>query len=242
MNSFFLFFESKAGQRLKNLIIGAGAAVVILGALFKLMSWPGAGPMLIAGLTTEAILFLLLGILPPHPDLHWEKYYPGVTVSPHLDENFKEVDAGKPQASVTDQLNDMIENANIDRNLIERLGNNLGKLGETVSSISDVADVSSATSQYSEEAKAAAAALAEMKVAYQGATSSIQGLGATTEEFKGYQEQVQAVAKNLASLNSLYEVELQSTTGNLKALNQNLAALNNVYGNMLTAMGGRANG
>ena len=242
MNSLILFFESAKGQKVKNLIIGLGAAVVILGALFKLMSWPGSGGMLIAGLGTEAFLFTLLGFLPPHPDLYWEKFYPGITVSPELEEHTKEGHELKPEKSVTEQLNEMIEESNIDKAVIERLGNNLGRLGETVSKISDVSDASAATTQYSEEAKAAASALAEMRVAYTNATASVNSLSSTTDEFKGYQDQVQAAAQSLASLNQLYESELSDTASNLKSLNSNLSALNNVYGNMLTAMGRTSGG
>lgn len=239
MNGVVVFFESPKGQRVKNLIIGAGACVVMLGALFKLMSWPGSGPMLIAGLGTEAFLFLLLGVLPPHPDLYWEKFYPGVTTPPHLDEAHGNAKAiNKP--SVTDQLNDMLEKANIETKLIEKLGDNLGKLGETASKISDMGDVAASTSDYAQKTKEASVALVEMKNAYASATANVTALGQTTQDFKGYQEQIESVAKNLASLNSLYEVELSDTTSNLKALNQNLSSLNGVYGNMLSAMGGRA--
>lgn len=240
MNGLVVFFESPKGQRIKNMIIGLGAAVVILGALFKLMSWPGAGPMLIAGLGTEAFLFILLGVLPPHPDLYWEKYYPGVTTPPHLDEMHGE---GKPinKPSVTEQLNDMLEKANVETKLIERLGDNLGRLGDTAGKISEIGDAAASTSQYAEKTKEASAALDEMKAAYTSATANVTALGQTTEQFKNYQEQIESVAKNLASLNSLYEVELSDTTSNLKALNQNLSSLNGVYGNMLSAMGGRPN-
>lgn len=241
MNGLVVFFESPKGQRVKNLIIGLGAATVITGALFKLMSWPGAGVMLIAGLGTEAFLFTLLGILPPHPDLYWEKFYPGVTTPPHMDEMHNE---GKPinKPSVTDQLNDMLEKANVETRLIENLGNNLGKLGDTAGKIAEMGDVAASTSDYAAKTKEASEALVEMKNAYANATSSVNALGQTTENFKAYQEQIESVAKNLASLNSLYEVELSDTTSNLKALNQNLSNLNGVYGNMLSAMGGgRAN-
>ncbi|MEX2589892.1 MAG: gliding motility protein GldL [Chitinophagales bacterium] len=241
MKGLVVFFESPKGQQIKNLIIGLGASVVIMGALFKLMSWPGAGLMLIVGLGTEAFIFALLGILPPHPDLYWEKFYPGITTPPHLDEMHNE---GKPinKPSVTDQLNDMLEKANVETRLIERLGNNLGKLGDTAEKISELGDVAASTSDYAAKTKEASEALVEMKNAYATATANVTALGQTTEDFKAYQEQIESVAKNLASLNSIYEVELSDTTSNLKALNQNLSSLNGVYGNMLSAMGGsRAN-
>lgn len=72
------FVKSKGFKYLKNLIIGVGASVVLLGALFKIMSWPLADEMLIAGMITEAGLFLFLGVIGPDKDYYWEKLYPGL--------------------------------------------------------------------------------------------------------------------------------------------------------------------
>lgn len=72
------FLKSKGFKYLKNLIIGVGASVVLLGALFKIMSWPLADEMLILGMITEAILFLFLGVIGPDKDYYWEKLYPGL--------------------------------------------------------------------------------------------------------------------------------------------------------------------
>ncbi|MCU0350702.1 MAG: gliding motility protein GldL, partial [Flavobacterium sp.] len=41
-------------KKVMNFLYGMGAAVVIVGALFKLMHWPFAGEMLVVGLLTEA--------------------------------------------------------------------------------------------------------------------------------------------------------------------------------------------
>jgi archaellum component FlaC len=72
------FLKTKGFKYLKNLVIGVGASVVLLGALFKIMSWPLADEMLIAGMITEAILFFFLGVIGPEKDYYWEKLYPGL--------------------------------------------------------------------------------------------------------------------------------------------------------------------
>ncbi|WP_373552080.1 gliding motility protein GldL [Haliscomenobacter sp.] len=72
------FLKSKGFKYLKNLVIGVGASVVLLGALFKIMSWPLADEMLILGMITEAILFLFIGVIGPDKDYYWEKLYPGL--------------------------------------------------------------------------------------------------------------------------------------------------------------------
>src|SRR5690554_1351222 len=80
-----LFFESNRGKYIKNLIVGVGAGIVLLGALFKLQHWPGAGIMLTVGMSIEAFIFSLLGILPPAKDYYWERYYPNLDENPHVE-------------------------------------------------------------------------------------------------------------------------------------------------------------
>jgi gliding motility-associated protein GldL len=233
MKSIVLFFETAKGKRVKNAIIGIGAAVVLMGALFKLMSWPGAGGMLTAGLMTEAFIFTLQGILPPHKDYYWEKLYPELDISPEEEE----MNAKGHKKTITEELDNMLSKAKVETVMIDRLGKNLEKFSGNLEKMTDVANVASSTNEYAAKAKEAAVALDQMKVAYSNATTAVTGLANTAGEFKHYQEQMQTVAKNLSSLNSLYENELNGVTGNLKSLNKNLSGLNTVYGNMLSAMG-----
>ena len=69
------FHKSKGFKYLKNFIIGVGAAIVMIGALMKILSHPLGNTMITAGLLTEAFLFLMLGVLPPEKDYYWEKLY-----------------------------------------------------------------------------------------------------------------------------------------------------------------------
>jgi len=66
MNPLALFFETNQGKYIKNLLIGLGASVVLLGALFKIQHWAGGTTMLTIGMCTEAFIFAMLGIIPPH--------------------------------------------------------------------------------------------------------------------------------------------------------------------------------
>ena len=72
------FYKTTGFKYFKNFLIGVGAAIVMIGALFKILSREGGDAMLTAGLITEAVLFLILGILPPDKDYYWEKLYPGL--------------------------------------------------------------------------------------------------------------------------------------------------------------------
>ena len=70
------FFASKGYKTLMKYVYGYGASVVIVGALFKIQHWPGADIMLIAGLSTEAIIFGLSAMEPLHSEPNWAVYYP----------------------------------------------------------------------------------------------------------------------------------------------------------------------
>ena len=72
------FLKSKTFKYLKNLIIGVGAGIVLLGALFKILSWEYANEMLMVGMFTEAFIFVFLGVIGPEKDYYWEKLYPGL--------------------------------------------------------------------------------------------------------------------------------------------------------------------
>lgn len=233
MNKLALFFESNSGKRVKNAIIGIGAAVVMMGALFKLQHWPYAGVMLICGLSTEAFIFALQGILPPHKDYYWEKLYPDLDVSPEVEEEKGGgVEGEQVKGSVTKQLDEMLEEANVETEAIQRLGKNLEKLGTNIEQLSDLSDAANATSDYSEKTKQAAQTLEEMKNAYSEATKSASELSSATSDTKEYHTQIQAISKNLSALNAMYESELEDTNNHLKTMNQfydNLeAAMSNI--------------
>ena len=232
MNKLAHFFESDRGKRIKNLIIGLGASVVLMGALFKLMHWPFASEMLIAGMVTEAFIFALLGVLPPHKDYYWEKIYPEIDIAPDeedLKAAHKKALHGGGGNGLTAQLDNALADAKVEPELVKRLGENLKKLGENIEKMNQLGDAGAATKDYSDKAREAAAALGSMKTAYQGAAEAMGKLQAAQSDTVKYHEQVQLVSKNLAQLNAIYELELQDTNNHLKAMNK-------FYGSLSTAM------
>lgn len=234
MKKLAAFFESDRGKRIKNLIIGLGASVVLMGALFKLQHWQGAGTMLIIGMCTEAFIFAMLGILPPHKDYYWEKIYPELDIAPEEEEleHAKAVGGAGGGMGITQQLDKMLEDSNVDTELIKRLGDNLAKLGDNINKLSDVTDAANSTNEYSAKAKEAAVALSEMRNAYTQATEAAALLASGADETKKYHEQVQMVSKNLAQLNAIYELELQDTNSHLKTMNKFYGTLSQAMDNL----------
>ena len=106
---------SKKWKNFMAKLYGIGAAVVIVGALFKIQHWPMASFFLIIGLSTEAIIFFFSAFEPPHEDPDWSLVYPELaTGERHEGEDFKKED----QRSITEQLDDMLEGAKIERSTL----------------------------------------------------------------------------------------------------------------------------
>jgi gliding motility-associated protein GldL len=133
--------------------------------------------------------------------------------------------AGNPALAKMDKL---MQDADITPASLEKLSGSFKKLGTTVEQMSDVSNVVAATSDFTTKTKDAAVALGSMKDAYLGAANTMQSFNQASEGTKAFHEQVQVLTKNLGSLNTIYELELQDTNNHLKAMN-------NFYGNLATA-------
>jgi gliding motility-associated protein GldL len=223
-----LFFKTARGQVVLNFIFAFFAAVVILGALFKIRHWPAADEMITLGLLSEVVVFLVMAFMvPPPEEPHWQRYFPNINEHPDVEKartgKFEVTplalgnSGGNPALT---KMEDMLREADITPANLGRLGENFKKLGGTVDQMSDITDMVSATGDYTSKTREAAHALGQMKDAYVGAASSIQHFNAAADGTKQFHEQVQVLTKNLSSLNTIYELELQDTNNHLKAMNQ----------------------
>jgi len=211
-------------------VYGIGAAVVITGAMFKLLHIQGAGVMLGVGLTTEAIIFFLSAFEPKKAEPDWTKVYP------ELAEDYAgaigaRASRGKPQESVSKKLDTMLESAKVGPELIESLGKGMRSLSETTSKLGQMGNAASATSEYANTVKAATQNIGKMNQSYSESVNSMIEMSkvsknATAEmanasnDAKEYHSQVQNVTKNLGALNAVYEMELQDANKHIKAMNK----------------------
>lgn len=249
-------------------VYGIGGAIVIIGALFKILHLPGADMMLILGLGTESLIFFLSAFEPPHQEVDWSKVYPELAeeyeapaVTPRI--------TNKAGGSLTQQLDVSLEKAKIGPELLESLGKGLNNLAESAKKMNTLSDAAVATNEYAKNVQSASKSLSEMNKSYDVAIKAVSSMADASKDAGEYHSQVQKVTKNLAALNSVYEMELkdadthvknmnkfyESLTGAMQGLSKvgenttkftnelgkltdNLTSLNNVYGNMLTAMKG----
>ena len=246
-----------------HIIASGGAAIVIVGALFKIMHWPGSGPMLIVGLLTEALIFLLYAFDIPHEEWDWSLAYPEL-VNMGTEHHEEHHDDG---LTPTQKLDNMLEQAKIGPELIESLGSSMRALSENANKISDMSQAHTATNEYVDSVRSAAKNVSNLSDSYTKAAESLNGLALSKDDSQNFGEQLGKVSKNLSSLNASFELQLQNSEEHMKAtskfydglgdmmknlhdsvddtqkyrtniaaLSTNLSALNSIYGNMLTAM------
>ena len=255
---------SKAWKNFMAKLYGIGAAVVIVGALFKIQHWPLADTFLIIGLSTEAIIFMFSAFEPPHEDPDWSLVYPELATGERAEgEDFKKED----QRSITEQLDDMLESAKIEPELIASLGDGMRSLSDQAKQMGQITGAASATNEYATSLKDASAKVSSLSDSYAKASESLVGLSQNVDAGKNAGESLSRMSKNLSDLNEMYEIQLRSSREKLEAANQmfegmgemlthlknsvddtkrykenisvlsdNLGKLNTVYGNMLAAM------
>ena len=269
-------------------LYGWGASVVILGALFKINHYPLANEMLVVGLGTEAIIFFFSAFEPPYVEPDWSLVYPELGGLYHGDEVPAEQ---KKSKKPTEELDDLLKKSNIDKQLIDRLGEGLKKLSDNTAKLSDITDAAGATNEYVSKVKGASKSAENLTKSYDltaetltkdvnaSATyiNSIKNAGenalnlsntykeasdimkndiTVTKEFtnsmkgamqsanvlaeqyaksaetlsqsakqldfsavdgKSYNEKLQQISNKLASLNSVYELQLQSSNEQIQA-------------------------
>jgi hypothetical protein len=226
-------------------IYGIGAAVVILGAMFKILDWQGPNIMIGVGLTTEAIIFFLSAFEP-------------------VDSHTTKVEVIGQQGG---QSLPMFEQ--ITPELIEKLRAGMENLADSAKNMGTLSDAAVATTEYSAQVKKASQSLAGMNDAYAKTAEALVAMSSASQDAGAYQAQIQAATRNLTSLNAVYELEIQDTAEQKKAradfyknmstamssftevgnetqafkeemvkLNQNVSALSKIYGGMLTAIRG----
>ena len=210
------FFESKKWKTTMNFVYGFGAAIVIVGALFKILHLAGANFMLSVGLLTEAAIFAISAFEPIHSEPDWTLVYPELAGG--------EPTSRKSGGRVSQQLDSMLAQAKVGPELIESLGTGLQSLSSNVKDMASMSSAAVATNEYAESANKAAA---NMNSISESSSVVSDSLGSFSSSLSGVLSNITATEQATAQFKS--EIE---------DLNKNLSNLNNIYGNMLSAMGG----
>ena len=228
--SFSEITQSTGWKMFMAKLYGLGAAVVIVGALFKIMHWPGAGLMLTIGLATEAVIFIFSAFEPLHEELDWTLVYPelaGMTDPDELDSSREQVSKSNAALERFDDL--MGGLGGIDPTLIKNLGNSFDKLNEAASGISDVSQASAVTSQYVQNVGAAAESVGGLSYAFQQSAAGLQQSASA----------IQSSSTALSTMNDSsqdYVVQMDNMNKTIAQLAESVVGLSNMFQQSTTGL------
>ncbi len=296
---FMHWYGSYQGKNIVNIVYSVGASVVIIGALFKILHWPGASQVLMVGMFTEAFLFIIGALDHPHPEFHWENVFPqlleygtepglleekskqarptllgaGVAGAPVTATGFTAPAAGGEAAAAPSAKAPGLKDEDF-----KALKDGIADLAKTATQFSELSKVAqtgvklneklaaaeAATTEYASKLTAAGLATDSLAQAANGLSGAYTQVGAdmqaVAQETKAYKAGVEQVGKSIASLNSIYELQLQAVNAQTEAqrsaaaaakesaeaqlafaagakqLQKQVADLNSIYGSMLNAL------
>lgn len=200
-----------------NMIYGLGAAIVIVGALFKIQHWPYGSEILTVGMIVEALVFTYSAFEKQQADLDWSLVYPELAGGATSGKKKKE-EPKDAEGLLSKKLDNLLKEAKIDGELMASLGNSIKNFEGAAKSISPTVDSMSAQKKYSEELSLAAAQMESLNSLYKVQMESANRQAAINEEAvesaTKLKEQMASLASNLSSLNGVYG-------GMLSAMNKN---------------------
>lgn len=207
--------QSKSTKKIFNMAYGLGAAVVIIGALFKILHWPFGNEVLMVGMIVEAFVFAISAFEPVEDELDWTKVYPELADGQSLGKKGKEATPADAQSMLSQKLDNILKDAKLDAQLVSSLGTSIKGFQSAVEPLASASQSISATNNYNEQMSKAA--------------SQMESLNSL------YQTQVKNASKQ-ADLNTAMVQNSQKLQEQMQSLATNLSSLNGVYGGMLTAM------
>lgn len=202
------------GKRFFNMAYSLGAAVVIIGALFKIQHISigplTGGVMLMLGMGVEAVVFFLSAFEPVEEELDWSRVYPELK-----DDSGTNVSSNGMLAK---KLDGLLKEAKLDATLMSDLSNNIKNFSGAAEGLVKASDSIVVTNKYNDQVSLAATQM-----------ETLNGL---------YQAQVQNASKQ-AELNASLANNAEQLQQQMQSLATNLSSLNGVYGGMLSAMGSK---
>ncbi|MBR9831938.1 gliding motility protein GldL [bacterium] len=227
-------FETKKGKKVMGLLYGIGAAVVIIGALFKIQHWPGASAMLIIGLGVEALIFAVSAFEPPHMEVDWTLAYPelaGMEDDALTKPSRRNVGGGNGDA-VSQELDKMLEEAKIGPELIESLGKGFQNLSEHTSHLNNISDASVATNEFVDNVRAASTNMGQLSESYLKASESLTGISVSPDAGNSYSENLMSISAKLSELNNVYELQLNSASQHMEVTNKAFEGMSSLITNL----------
>ncbi len=196
--------QSKSTKKLFNMAYGIGAAIVILGALFKIQHFSigpiSGGLMLTIGMAVEALVFEVSAFEPVEEDLDWTKVYPELG-----DADGEGIGVN---GMLSQKLDNLLQEAQVDTELMTNLGNSIKSFHTAAEGLSVASESISSTAKYNEQVELAASQMESLNGLYQvqmeNSNKQSELNNAMVENSERLKEQMESLASNLSSLNGVY--------------------------------------
>ncbi len=206
--------EAKWYKVMMPKLYGWGASLVIIGALFKIQNWPFAGLFLTIGLTTEAVIFFFSAFEKQYEDYDWSLVYPELAY-------MEDPSAKKP----AQQLDEALQRAKIDNELIESLSEGLRSFGDATTKLNETIAAAASINDYNDQIQEGVKNMNALNSLYElqlqasnqqmeATNQFLNNLQSSVEDSKRFQEQVNSLAENLESLNKVYAKMLDAMNPN----------------------------
>lgn len=252
---FMHWYESYKGKTVVNIVYSLGASVVIIGALFKILHWPGASTVLMIGMFTESFLFLIGTLDKPHAEFHWENVFPQLLeygAKPELLEEKShqarptllgagveggELPAAQSGAPVATKGSASVPQ--LSESEMVCLKDGISDLAKTAAQLSELGKVATATTQLESKLTAASAAADKFAQSQDALANASTGLGASYETVraevekaataaKSYEQAVSESGTKVAALNAIYELQINTIQAQADAFKAQTAQLQKV--------------
>ncbi len=243
-SKFMEWYGSYSGKHTVNIVYSAGASVVIVGALFKIMHWPGAGIILTAGMCTEAFLFLIGVLEAPHEEFHWGNVFPQL-LEYGAPQKRLDAAAGKPCPTL---LGAGVEKMGADKMMnvpaltekdMEALKNGINDLAHTAGQLAELGKVATATAKLNEKMEEAGNAAGTFAASAGELTKKNEALNTVyatmvadmehmAEETKTCHKSVGEMGQKLSAINSMYELQLNAVQAHAEAMKEQAAQIKGV--------------
>lgn len=204
--------QSSGWKNFTAKLYGFGASIVIIGALFKIMHWPGASIALTAGLLIEAIIFFFSAFEPLHEELDWTLVYPelaGMSDPDEIDEYKEAALAGRDVG--LQKFDDLIKEASINEQDVKKLGQSITAISSTSDVINDITQSSLATKEYFDKMGSAANNMDNVASAYSTNTGVLN-------------EQVETLAKSYQNTSQMIDQKGKEIAEHFAASSSSLTA------------------
>ena len=249
------FLSGEEGQRFFNFAYSIGAAVVILGALFKILHLPGGNAMLCIGMGTEVIMFVLTAFDRPEKPYKWENVFPVLTSQDPEDRpNFNSgggviINGGSSTGEViisgeqAKRSAGIPENINLSESDTRSLSESIAKMAAASDQLARMAEMTEATQRYLDQIAGISEQMAQLRDntqslnevssllldSYRAITDNSETISRSS---MGYVDQMESLNRNISGLNTIYEIQLKSISSqleNIDRVNRGLKDIRDMY-------------